>query len=198
MPNLSRVSTAMAPALSNTTRPVIAFMNNPTTLPHRFRESSFRKYEHFLTQAVNAYPKTIAVWPRSLGLSPVTFACRCRDAITSYKQHRWDSTINAAKFREVADLLIVSERDNGSILIGSREAMMTPRHTAADYIAATDTPVLTLTTKAEKDFLMQLSHKRVIMPQLHIVGLTDAEAAVYQGQYDIALNKHSDTVYVLI
>jgi len=188
----------MAPASSNTTHPAIVIMNNPTTLPHRFRESSFRKYEHFITQAVNAYPKCVAVYPQSLGIASATFACRCRDAITSYRQHRWISTIDDRKFNDVGVLLVVSERDNGSILIGSREAMHTPKHSVRDYVAATETPVLHLDTKAEKDFLMLLSHKRLIAPQLHLTGLNDEEALSYQAQYDIALNRHSDSVYVLI
>ena len=176
-------------------------------LPHRFRESSFRKYEWYIAQAVEAFPATIAVMPRSLGISSITFACRCRDAIKSHRDYNWTpSTVHRGKFEDCAPYLVVSERSDGSILMGSREAII--KHATDANSGAFSVPapseatvsgeVLTLSTKEQKDLIMLLSHRRLLQPKLFLTGLTDPEVAAYQQRYDIAIDKHDDTTYILI
>ena len=174
-------------------------------LPHRFRETAFRKYEHIISSAVDAFPATITIDPAIVSVTGVTFACRCRDAMTSLKEHHWSTHIDMDKFLDIASRIVVSERTDGKIIIGSREGIAaTLNVTSTGNTVATISPIqpsektFTLSTPEQKELVMLLAHERLIAPRLFLTGITDAEALDFQQRYDISLDKHSSNVYILI
>ena len=173
-------------------------------LPHRFRESSFRKYEMFIHSAVEAWPAAVKALPNLFNVSQVTFACRCRDAIKSLATNKWDTTVNLLKFMTIADSLVVSERLDGSVLIGSKSGIANfatlTKSLALEAPAPEQTSehIFTVSTEAEKTLLMELSSRRLLSPRLYFQGFTDDEVAQYQLNYDVALDKHDEKTYILI
>lgn len=97
------------------------------SLPHRFSEKAFRRYEKIISQVVAKYPTAIVIDPSSLGLSGETVRGRLRDAIDSYAEHSWASAIvDQAKFQlEIKESknILVSLRPNGFVLVGTKEAI---------------------------------------------------------------------------
>lgn len=140
-------------------------------------------------------------------ISPVTYACRFRDAMRSYNDHNWPSTlINRSAFERHYPYIVVSERSNGSIMIGQKDsigatlsAITTGTPTALTPVPLADgEAIVHPSTQEEKDFLMSLAHSRVLIPNLHIVGLTDIEVDHYQHTYDICLNRINPTTHALL
>jgi len=173
-------------------------------LPQRFRESSFRDYERTIAAAMNVSPVAFKVDPRLLGKAQVTFACRLRDAMKSYKDNNWPSILDHEKFLIMYESkkLIVSERTDGSILIGSLSAIdqfaTSSNGVKNPPIAEVkDAPILVLTSTDQKNLLMLLSSRRLLAPRMRIFGLSDAEVEQFQLDYDVALEKTSDG-YILI
>jgi hypothetical protein len=176
------------------------------TLPHVLRESQFRRFERFIAEAVNAYPKALNLSKNTLGLSPTSFAARLRDAKASYSKNNWPSvTIDRERFISLEDNLNVSQLDNGDILFGSAEAIR--RLKAKSNEIEVEIPIiesmspersLHLADLPLKGFLMLLSHKRLLQPRIKVLGLTDTEAQSFQSQFDISLDKHEDGSYILI
>ena len=173
-------------------------------LPQRFRESSFRDYERTIAAAMNVSPVAFKVDPRLLGKAQVTFACRLRDAMKSYKDNNWSSILDHEKFLIMYESkkLIVSERTDGSILIGSLSAI--DQFTTSSngvknppIAEVKDAPILVLTSTDQKNLLMLLSSRRLLAPRMRIFGLSDAEVEQFQLDYDVALEKTSDG-YILI
>jgi len=95
------------------------------TLPHRFSESAFRRYEQTIADLVTAYPSAIEVNPSSFGLSSETVRGRLRDALDSYDKHRWPSTkIDSIKYITLSfPLLAVRLRDDGMVVAGPKDAL---------------------------------------------------------------------------
>ena len=177
-------------------------MNNE--LPQRFRESSFRDYERTIAVAMNSSPVAFKVDPKLAGKAQVTFACRLRDAMKSYKDNNWHSILDRENFLLMYESkrLIVSERTDGSILIGSTSAIeqfATSSNGAKVSAVAEvkDAEILVLTSTDQKNLLMLLSSRRLLAPRLRVFGITDSEAEQFQLDYDIALEKITDG-YILI
>src|SRR5271157_786104 len=180
-------------------------MNNKTELPHRFREESFRKYEMILNNAVQAWPNAVKADPHLFNVAQVTFACRCRDAKKSLHDHHWETMIDMQKFEAIQSKLEVSERTDGTVLIGSAEAIskfaafntnMTiippvPEHSG-------NTPIFTLAGLEAKELLMKLSSARLLAPRIYVQGITQDEVVQFQMNYDTAIDKHDDKTYVII
>ena len=171
-------------------------------LPHRFRESSFRRYEPFIARAIEAWPNAIKADPSLFNIAQVTFACRCRDAITSLSNNKWDTTVDMSKFEK--STLVVSERVDGTVLIGSKQGianfagMVKTMEITNPVPETTSERIFTLTTKEQKALLMELSSRRLLSPRLFVQGLTDQEVEQYQVEWDVALDKHDDKTYILI
>jgi hypothetical protein len=110
--NPQRLLTVHSSNLSNTTMPDL--------LPHRFRESQFRRYETHIAELVKCFPNVVE-WTTKL--SPITFSCRLRDAMTSLKKNGWKSSlIDIPKFLSIHSQIDVAEH-NGKIYSGSTESL---------------------------------------------------------------------------
>lgn len=89
-------------------------------LPHRLRESSFRRYEQAIHSIVESWPSVVILDPGPL--SNETYSARLRDAIQSLLQYNWPTSIDVHKLRKLRHEIVVSNRD-GTIVAG-------PRHNA--------------------------------------------------------------------
>lgn len=96
-------------------------MNPP--LPPRFREAAFRKYEQTIADIVRGFPNPRIFLPPG---SPVTFACRLRDAIRSLRENQWTTIVPLAAFFQCVDEIVVSEKSDGSVIVGNSETVKTP------------------------------------------------------------------------
>lgn len=79
------------------------------TLPHRFTEKSFRRYEATIAELVDRFPQPITILAQQMGLSLCTISNRLRDAIRSYDENKWPSRIDRRKFDEIKLDIIVKE-----------------------------------------------------------------------------------------
>jgi hypothetical protein len=101
---------------------------NTSTLPRRFTEASFRRYEDMIRRVVNAWPLLYYIDPTPL--SSITYECRFRDAMRSLKENRWETIVDMKKFLEIHPNLTVS--NCGSILrCGPSEVIQAERQSQA-------------------------------------------------------------------
>jgi len=184
---------------------LIINMDKMNDLPHRFRQDSFRKYEPFIRSAVDAWPNMVKADPAQYNVAQVTFACRLRDAKRSLYEHHWPTDVDIEKFNKIGFLNIeVSERIDGSVLVGSHEAIVKYAEATTSMPVATLVPehssehIFTLTTKEQKELLMELSARRLLAPRMFVMGLTSDEVDFYQKNYDVALDKHDERTWILI
>lgn len=177
-------------------------MHSP--IPHRFREASYRRYEIIINQAVEAFPNCVTFKPSDFQLASVTFACRCRDAMKSLKENQWNTFIDLAKFNTHFDTIVLSERTDGTIIIGSKEsiaktaanALIPAFHIEAPTTLSSD--IILLKSKDCKDLIMLLSHRRMLSPHILLAGLTPTEVTDYQNMYDIAIEEQDNQTHILI
>src|ERR1700679_445189 len=92
-------------------------------LPHRYRFDQFKRYEIYINHAVEAHPQAVKCDPQLFNIKQITFVARLRDAMRSLWDNKWETTINKIKFREIYPLIQVTERVDGTILIGTKEAI---------------------------------------------------------------------------
>lgn len=71
----------------------IAHQKNTNTLPPRFREASFRRFEPVIDEICKNFPEATSLRPAELSCE--TYVCRLRDAITVY--------VNSEGWMEAAD-----------------------------------------------------------------------------------------------
>lgn len=158
------------------------------TLPHRFRETQFRRYELAIASVVERFPNITRFTPEEIGLSAVTFACRFRDACASFFNHSWTSdTINRTKFNTIYQDMVVSERGH-EVWVGSAEMLKAPPvySIEAQYLG---TPLpINAGMFSPFSLLAYLSHNRLLQPVL-ITDLSDAAAQQLLSEYDINLVK---------
>ncbi len=171
-------------------------------LPHRYRESQFRRYEHFIARAVSTAPAAILCDPKLFNIAATTFAARLRDAIKSYHDNNWpSSTISRPAFDILYPSLTVAHRADGTVLLGDRNAIRgyqsigNPAPIVPEASSIVTISVIHLTAA---ELIMQLSHRRLLAPRLILTGLTEVDVDTYQQKYDIALDRNEDGTYTLI
>lgn len=88
------------------------------SVPPRFTEEAFRRYEPFITHAMNVLPSEYDIHARSsLGLSPETVSARLRDAMRSLKTYAWPTSVNMTKFLSLYDTLEVARKRSDAEII---------------------------------------------------------------------------------
>ena len=178
-----------------------------STLPHRFRESTFREYEFFIAQAVNIYPDTFAVNCHILGKASTTFAARCRDSIKSYLSHQWTSTINRTKMLKIQHDLAVSDRGDGCVAIGSLQKLRHSRSTTveppqvasavAPPVSTSTSPTFHLPTPETRQIIILMANLRVLASGVSFIGFTATEIAEAEEHYDVAFTRDGDKYTLL-
>lgn len=93
-------------------------MSDTLILPN-LSEATFRRYEPFITKAVNAWPVETKFTVGDMiidgtRVSPHTFAARLRDAITSVKKFNWEpTTVDVKKLWTLAGITAVAYDSDG-------------------------------------------------------------------------------------
>lgn len=179
-----------------------------THLPHRFRESEFRRYEPFIAVIAEKFPDVVAQDVKQVGLSPVTYACRLRDALKSYRNNKWKSDSIPLSFFDVIDQVVVSDRGNGIIAAGSKDSLkdpnilavaQPPKHVAESTLSVdtlSATPLLIVST--DLNALCFLAHSRALKRPLSITISSPELASSLEQQYDISLDNIGNNQYILL
>jgi len=90
-------------------------------IPYQLTEENFRKYEPFITRAVNAWPQETEFVRDEMKdakglISPHTFAARMRDAILSFKRYSWTpTTIDIPKLQAMTGQFSIAFGEGGSV-----------------------------------------------------------------------------------
>lgn len=91
-------------------------------LPSRLSETSFRRYEPFIKEVVDIFPRPLQVAPSLMGLAPTTFAARFRDAKNSLALYQWQTDVNLARFMQIQSEIEASHQGD-FVVIGSAETV---------------------------------------------------------------------------
>ena len=181
-------------------------MNEKPEMPHRFREESFRFYEPFINDIVVPWPKEVKkFYPNHYNRAQATFACRLRDAMKSLRDNKWSTSVDMAKFLEAYPLIVVSERTDGTVLCGPKDAIASYVNLSSNDIPqsmplntdADETFIVDL-SKPAKEVIAELSQARKIVPRLLLVGITDTDVDALSKSYDVAIDKKDEHTYILI
>ena len=169
------------------------------TLPQRFSEKAFRRYEHVIAQIARDFPKAVHVNPSAFGLAGETVRARLRDAITSYAEHIWQSiVIDRPSFERISPSdLVVSLRPKGSVVVGTRASI---RETADVFICppATDSfDMSELTSRENLSFLCYLAHNQLLRRPV-LLSIEEQQTKTLMEMYDIVLEHQSSGHYLLI
>lgn len=176
--------------------------NNNKPIPWRFSELSFRRYEPIIAQAVTIYPDSFTINARvSYELSPITFACRFRDAMKSYKIFGWVSTlIDRDKFMSRYTEIAISEISTpGLLTIGDKKQLKKPSvlqvHPAVSmvkqYTSSNHEPI-NITTEEEFDLICKLASGRLLSSEIKIKSTNQTQdlqtlKTKYEQQYDVSV-----------
>lgn len=182
----------------------------PTQLPYRFRESSFRRYECHIFAIVSAFPARVVFDPQAdEQLSPVTFACRLRDAMRSLVVHSWTTAIDLDKLKENYNQIVVSEQTNGKVAVGSRDALrpvLSPKSIPTVQfdepqvytLASPSEDIIHLASQEAKQLLAKLASCRLLANKVRVSGLTDEEAQELEANFDCRVDRLGPTIHTII
>lgn len=170
-------------------------------LPHRFRELSFRFYEPYIAQVVRAFPQPITIRPSTVNLSPITFACRFRDAIKSLAKYKWGTTeVNMDKFLTCYEQIGVSEGGNAGVLtIGDKKNLKKTSEglVNASAIVSTlnqnDGKIYTLTSESQLAMVCALASDRALSYTITCYPVTKEQKTKYELEYDVSIELDEKT-----
>lgn len=162
-----------------------------TTIPHRFSERSFRRYESDIAQISAAYPGLITLSPGDLSIE--TYTHRLRDAIRGVLEYHYPTTIDLAK---LAKQDICVRVVHGEIQAGSRKELakaLSRQQTALPSIVENITAPDEETLKA----LCLLMSKRMHGPT-RLSGVPLDMLHRLEGEYDISFVENEDGSVTLL
>jgi len=164
-----------------------------TPLAHRFSESAFRKYEKIISLIAEKYPEAVVIDPAHMGLSPETIRGRLRDACRSFLTNKWESKLDFAKFSAIPqDLLVISIREDGKVIAGTKESVKSDAEPALDIVSDIDafdiTPYL---HRPQVELLLVLAHFGCLKKQLRLP-LALSDAMKYYETFDVAFTPTND------
>lgn len=172
-----------------------------SSLPYRFRKEAFDRYELAIADIVDKFPNICTFYPVQSGLSPTTFSCRLRDAMNSAHDNHWPSKlINLAKFYDVHKDIVVSERPDGTVIVGSRDTIrtpITPTKVATPNFQG-DAIDFSIDTMADAELIGKLAAKRAFVGPLRLTNLTEELADFLAANFDVEITKQPDNSYILI
>lgn len=91
------------------------------SIPSHLSEHVFRWCEPFIARAVKAWPQETRFTPdemRTLDgvkVSPNTFSARMRDAVTSLRRFKWDTTIDTVKLSAMVGHYVIAFASDGTV-----------------------------------------------------------------------------------
>jgi hypothetical protein len=142
-------------------------MTSTPSLPHRFREDQFRRYEPTIAKIVAGFPGPVQITPAS-GLSPITFENRLRDAMASLATNKWPSIVDE-KFHLYYPSIVVAN-NNGILLAGDRAhlKMMSAIRTEVSR-QQPEAKHLVVQEIKHLDFILELANVGILTPPLTII-----------------------------
>ena len=160
-------------------------------LPFRFREKQFRTYEPIIAQVIKNFPEPTIINPKLYyGLSAITFACRFRDAMSSYSKNKWASNlINREKFDELFNahrINVVEKETAGIISIGDKKLMKgltgagvtaTPQLQQSSPLQS---PIYTIQHESQLDQICHLASTRLLSGEIQCQPVTIVSSWDYQ------------------
>ena len=168
------------------------------SLPHRFSEKSFRRYESTIAQAVNGYPYAIIINPIHFKLASETVRGRLRDALTSYDTHRWSTILFTPEaFDKAHPHIIVRLLPDGKVHFGPEATIMFD--SPHKEFVPMDSEILDLTNVSSfscEDLLCYLAHSGALKKQIKL-NINQQTADILLTKYDIALTPLSDNSFLL-
>lgn len=158
---------------SDELRILIAQQHRTKSLPPRFKEGNFRRFEENIRAICRNYPQATSFIPNDLRCE--TFVCRLRDAITVYMNFDgYKSDIQRARIREIfsgADSFVI-RHDGKVVVVGppkklklqSADAATPVEATAPSTIDYTEPPTLAELTSLITFLLRQPSFTPITFP----------------------------------
>ncbi len=166
------------------------------TIPSRFREYNWLALEPFWAQALAAYPKTLTI--TSQGTSNETLARKLREC--RYARDRYNFAFhvaNEAKWRELAERLVVTPTDDGKVTIGPPQAAQTGLQTVGFEAVVSGQNQVFIKWDAHPQVLESfcaLIHARAFdpKPQFVVFGLTPELIESLESRYDVGFQPRED------
>lgn len=185
------------------------------TLPHRLRETSFRRFEHDIAFIVDRYPMVVELDYKSKGYSVLTYEARLRDAMKSLFENGWSTTIiDSVKFFNSYSDIVVSHQ-TCHIFAGSRKEVNAMRHTtqaqpesqhlgnamtspASHFLPSTgELQTFHIECDNEAVLIARLASARVLLP-IQISGVSDSLVQDLESKFDVAFTKNSDGTWTVL
>lgn len=178
-------------------------------LPHRFRESEFRRYEAIIHDAVRNHPSPLRISCSLYNLSSVTMSCRLRDAMKSFYTYKWPVSWDAAviekffKLYPAKELKVHEIQDAGNIVIGKDSTIKTSEPLKSPLMlnqtaAQANSNVLHLRSIHEKNLLCHLAANRLLVSSMRCHGFNAEEVTYYEQNYDVSFDLQPDGSYLVI
>lgn len=169
-----------------------------STIPFRFSEKQFRRYELIIAQVVNTFPSLVVIEPKTLGLSPETIRGRLRDAITSFKQYHWESNkIDLPRFTTIHSDIVVSVNHEGKVLVGDKTTIKTTPPEPFVFVDTESTLDCTDFDSNQLTTVARLAHNKALSKRI-IVSASAEQVAILQQSFDVAFIQQPDGTYLLI
>lgn len=179
-----------------------------SSLPARFSEKYFRKYEPYIALVTTTWPKPVDF---AINGSVTTFACRLRDAMRSYHEHKWPSdSINVSVFDQIyrsptSKDFVVQEQPDGIVRVCSCNLLLSRDSVKAsvnnnngnESLSVSQPPVELLNlTPDDIDLACRFAHSRLLQYPL-ILNMSPDTATAMMNKYDIFLDPQNDGNYLL-
>lgn len=183
---------------------------NPTKLPSRLSERSFRHYELIIARAIEAFPNITVVDPDG---SPITYSARLRDAMLSLATYNWPTAVvNTEKFHAIYNvdlkkrLIHVSHRGSqifiGSDTIPDDDVIPQPAVEVKPLATTQYPPAVRPLTLVADDMqivlICQMASQRLLSAPVTVRDLTEARARELEMEYDVRIDKNPDGTYTII
>lgn len=165
------------------------------TIPYRFREQSFRRYERVIESVVNQYPICFSVNPKDQGYTYLTFSNGLRNAMASLLKYNWQTTINMARFRELYPKKIeVVEGEDGLLIVRDKNTTKQPQ-TPITPVASRNDWIFNL---GDENLIFRLAELKLLTQPILIEKMGKDEASQLEASFDIALEDQGNGIYKLI
>lgn len=175
-------------------------MNNDN-LPFRLCESTFRRYEPLIAQAIRSSPEPVDFNPAPL--RPTTAAARLRDSIISFRRFNWPNTSFSIEELDAANLMV--RHNDNNVIIGTKigrghlggesRAFLSPNHKRLDGL-----PVDVEVDSEDIEAFCRLLSRRLLSGPviLRKQALGEQAISILESRYDIAITVNDQDHTLLI
>ncbi len=164
------------------------------TIPARLREPAFRRFENVIGAIVDSWPEPICF--DAVPLSVETFSARLRDAMRSYHENNWESTLVAReKFCSIYDGICV-RMISGRVTVGPRSKGPQILHNPSLSLAESH-PSAMSPTKDELEVFARMLSEGLLVGPLIIYNVDEPLLLELESKYNVSFAKQGDH-YILL